>query len=50
MPHSYNYFKEDIKQYLVENLSKNAKILDAGPGIGTYSILLKDYGFDMDAV
>jgi len=50
MPNSYNYFKEDIKQYLVENLSKNAKILDAGPGIGTYSILLKDYGFDMDAV
>jgi autotransporter strand-loop-strand O-heptosyltransferase len=50
MPYSYNYFKEDIKQYLVENLSKNSKILDAGPGIGTYSILLKDYGFDIDAV
>jgi autotransporter strand-loop-strand O-heptosyltransferase len=50
MPTSYNYFKDDIKQYLVENLSKNAKILDAGPGIGTYSTLLKDYGFDIDAV
>ena len=50
MPTSFNYFKDDIKQYLVENLSKDAKILDIGAGCGTYSDLLRGYGYKMDAI
>ena len=50
MPQSYTDFKEDIKKYLIENLSKDQKILDVGPGLGTYSTLIRDQGFSMDAI
>jgi hypothetical protein len=43
MPTSYIDFKEDIKNYIYSNFDKNIKILDIGPGQGTYSDLLTDY-------
>ena len=49
MPYSYPDFKEDIKKYIYNKYDKNIKILDVGPGLGTYSILLSDYK-NIDAV
>lgn len=43
MPTSYNDFKIDIKEYIYKRYSTNIKILDVGPGIGTYAKLLPDY-------
>ena len=42
-PNSYSDFKDDIKQYIYKKYPKDIKILDVGPGIGTYSKLLPDY-------
>jgi hypothetical protein len=50
MPHSYNYFKQDIKDYILTNIPIQSKILDIGAGCGTYSDLLKGYGYKIDAV
>lgn len=50
MATSYNYFKEDIKNYLKEKFKKSATILDVGAGSGTYYELLHDYFKNMDAV
>ena len=50
MPESYNYFKEDVKEFIIDKLPLNSKILDIGPGIGTYSQLLRDVGYKMDAI
>lgn len=43
MPTSYNDFKTDIKEYIYKRYSKDVKILDVGPGVGTYAKLLPDY-------
>ena len=50
MPESFNYFKEDVKDYIVRRIPSEAKILDVGPGVGTYSDLLRDVGYKMDAI
>ncbi len=50
MPESYGYFKDLVKEYLRNHVPLNNKILDVGPGIGTYSNLLRDYGYKMDCV
>ena len=50
MSYSYNYFKEDIKNYLTTLFDKSARILDVGAGSGTYSKLLSDYFKEIDAV
>lgn len=50
MPNSYTYFKNDIREWFKNNISTNDRILDVGPGQGTYSILLRDLGYQMDAV
>lgn len=50
MPHSYNYFKQDIKDYILTNIPIQSKILDIGAGCGTYSDLLRGYGYKIDAV
>ena len=31
--------KEDVKEFIIDKLPLNSKILDIGPGIGTYSQL-----------
>lgn len=48
MPHSYKFFKEDIKKYLSDKYHKESTILDVGPGVGTYSDLLKLYFPNID--
>jgi len=50
MPESYNYYKEEVKDYLKNHVPLNNKILDVGPGVGTYSILLRDFGYKMDCI
>lgn len=50
MAFSYNYYKEEIKDYLVSKFKGNAKVLDVGAGCGTYWYLLHDYYKTIDAV
>jgi autotransporter strand-loop-strand O-heptosyltransferase len=50
MPNSYSYFKSDIKQWFIDNIPTGTRILDVGPGQGTYSDLLRNLGYRMDAV
>lgn len=45
MPRSTGYFKNETIDYIVKKYNKNAKILDIGAGIGTYSDLLRPKGF-----
>lgn len=50
MPYSYTLYKEEVKQHFLEKLVKRIRILDVGPGCGTYSHLLKEYFPNMDAI
>ena len=50
MPNSYTYFKPEIKQWFLDNVPTSKRILDVGPGQGTYSDLLRDHGYRIDAV
>ena len=43
MASSYSFFKEEVAQYLKNNFSNTATILDVGPGCGTYYNYLNDY-------
>ena len=50
MPYSFTYFKEEVKEWFIENIPTSKRILDVGPGLGTYSDLLRSLGYRMDAV
>lgn len=50
MPESYSYFKKEIKEFLINHISKDKRILDVGPGIGTYSKLIRGFGYKMDCI
>lgn len=50
MPHSYKFFKEEIRQWFIDNVPPGTKILDVGPGEGTYADLLEGLGYEMHAV
>jgi len=50
MPTSYNFFKQEIKQWFLENIPTSKRILDVGPGEGTYATLLHSIGYRIDAV
>jgi len=50
MPSSYRVYKPHIKQFFQNKIDRNCNILDVGPGIGTYSELLKEIGYDMDCI
>lgn len=39
---SYNYFKTEVQQWIFNNFDPSSKILDVGPGAGTYYNLLHD--------
>jgi tRNA1(Val) A37 N6-methylase TrmN6 len=43
MPYSSTAFKEDVKQHFIESVSNNNKILDVGPGSGTYGKMLNQF-------
>lgn len=46
MPRSTNYFKDQTKTYILENYDKSIRILDVGPGIGTYYNILSSLGYN----
>ena len=50
MPHSYSFYKDDVKNWIIENVPKHKRILDVGPGVGTYSTMLRTHGYRIDAV
>ena len=50
MPYSFTYFKEEVKEWFLNNVPTSKRILDVGPGIGTYSDLLRSSGYRIDAV
>jgi len=50
MPTSYSVFKPEIKQWFLENVPLSKRILDVGPGEGTYSNLLRSEGYRIDAI
>tara|TARA_R110000744_G_scaffold288_2_gene1118 strand:+ start:296 stop:1723 length:1428 start_codon:yes stop_codon:yes gene_type:complete len=50
MPKSYQFYKHEIRDFIVENLPMGSKILDVGPGVGTYSNLLSSCGYQMDCI
>ena len=50
MAYSYDFYKKDIREHLINRFPKNIKILDVGAGCGTYYDLLKDYFKYIDAV
>lgn len=50
MPTSYDFYKDLITDWILQNVSTDLRILDVGPGIGTYSELVRSHGYKMDAV
>lgn len=50
MPNSYTFYKNEVKEYFKYHVPKDKKILDVGPGQGTYAKLLADIGYEMDAI
>ncbi len=49
MPYSSTAFKEEIKRHILANIPAHTKMLDVGPGAGTYGLLLGPY-FSMDGL
>jgi hypothetical protein len=49
MPYSSTAFKDEVKLHIIENLDSNTKILDVGPGAGTYGKLLREH-FTIDGL
>ena len=47
---SYYKFKQEVKEWVYNNFDSNCKILDVGPGSGTYYKLLHDKFKNMDGV
>jgi hypothetical protein len=50
MPTSYPLYKDSVRNWVLQNIPLDAKILDIGAGCGTYSDLLRGYGYKIDAV
>lgn len=50
MAYSYDFYKQDIKKYLIDKFNKDSTILDVGAGCGTYYNLLSDYFTNIEAV
>ena len=50
MATSYEYYKEDVKEYLINKYSSKCRVLDVGAGCGTYYDLLGDYFENIDGV
>ena len=50
MPTSYPLYKDSVRNWFLQNVSLDTSILDIGAGCGTYSDLLRGYGYKMHAV
>jgi len=50
MPYSYHFGKPDAIEFITKNTTKDSKILDVGPGVGTYADLLNPFGYSMDCL
>ena len=50
MPHSYPLYKDSVRNWFLQNVPLDTSILDIGAGCGTYSTLIRGYGYKMDAV
>jgi len=52
VPYSYGFFKNEIADYMSQYMQSNSiiKILDVGPGCGTYGLLLNNKNIFIDAV
>ena len=50
MPTSYPIYKDSVRNWFLQNVPLDTNILDIGAGCGTYSDLLRGYGYKMDAV
>lgn len=50
MAYSYDFYKKEVKEYLVSKFKGNAKVLDIGAGCGTYWNLLHDSFRTIDAI
>jgi len=50
MPRSWTGFKSKIKDWIINNVPTNKRVLDVGPGVGTYSDLIRHKGYQIDAV
>ena len=50
MPTSYPIYKDSVRNWFLQNVPLDTLILDVGAGCGTYSDLLRGYGYKMDAV
>jgi phospholipid N-methyltransferase len=50
MPYSYGEYKLEIRDHIVDNFPNSTRILDVGPGSGSYGRLLKQHYPQLDAV
>jgi glycosyltransferase involved in cell wall biosynthesis len=50
MPYSYPHYKNNIREHFEKYVPISNKILDVGPGAGTYSELLRNLGYKMDCL
>ena len=50
MPHSFLDFKVEIRYFFQRTMPPGTKILDVGPGAGTYWNLFQHLGYKMDCI
>ncbi len=50
MPVSFNFFKNEVGEWIESNIPTHKRVLDVGPGVGTYSDLIRHKGYQIDAV
>ena len=50
MPHSYHFGKTEALEFFKKNVRTESKILDVGPGVGTYADYLKPFGYNIDGL
>jgi len=50
MPTSYPLYKDSVRNWILNNFPYETRILDIGAGCGTYSDLIRGYGYKLDAV
>lgn len=50
MPYSFDYFKQETKEFLIKMIPPNARILDVGAGNGTYARLIGENFEHLDAL